>query len=69
MDNIDREKRAGVALRAYPGHEEEDISSSIVDLVADLLHLARSLDLDTELIIRCAKMHFCAEVEQAAAEG
>ena len=66
MDNIDREKRAGVALRAYPGLEEEDISSSIVDLVSDLLHLARSLDIEPDYVIRMAQMHFDAEVEEAA---
>jgi hypothetical protein len=65
MDNIDREKRAGVALRAYPGLEEEDISSSIVDLVADLLHLARSLDIDTDYLLRVAQAHFEAEVSEA----
>jgi len=66
LDNIDREKRAGEALRAYPGFEEEDISSSIVDLVSDLLHLARSLDIEPDYIIHMATMHYDAEVEEAA---
>lgn len=65
MDNIDREKRAGVALRAYPGMEEEDISSSIVDLVTDLLHLARSLDIEPDYVTHMAQEHYQAEVEEA----
>ena len=65
MDNIDREKRAGVALRAYPGFEEEDISSSIVDLVSDLLHLARSLDIEPDYVTHMAQGHFDTEVAEA----
>ena len=81
VDNIDREKqrnhrgsagrffRAGVALRAYPGLEEEDIPSSIVDLVTDLLHLARSLDIDTDYVQWIAQAHFKAELKEAQEAG
>ena len=69
MNNIDREKRAGEALQAYPGGDPEDISSTLVDLVTDLLHLAKSLDIEPDYVIRMAQEHFDAEVEEEAESG
>jgi hypothetical protein len=63
---IERENRAKEALQAYPGGDPEDISATIVDLVTDLLHLARGLDIEPDYILSTASMHFDAEIEAAA---
>lgn len=39
-DNIKRAAKALAALRAYPGRDERDTMTSIVDLLGDLMHLA-----------------------------
>lgn len=44
--------------------DPDELATSIYDLVADLLHLARLNDIDTEDIIHTAQMHFDAEVEE-----
>ena len=67
FDNRDRAERARTALQAYveARHEAfENSSSEIVDLIADLLHLAADLDEGLEPIdstLRLARMHFEAE--------
>ena len=66
-DNHDRAERARTALQAYieaRGEALEDSSSEIVDLIADLLHLAADLDEGFDPIdstLRLARMHFEAE--------
>ena len=66
MINKQRVKRAMAAFKAYPGREKADSSSSIADLVTDLLHLAHANDIDPDYIIRMAQMHYDAEVEKEA---
>ena len=66
MTNADRAQRAEAALAAYPGREDEDLSASIVDLVADLLHLAHQNDIEPDYVTRLAQDHFTAEVEEEA---
>ena len=66
-----QEKRAGELYRAYLGKgngDPEDGESTIVDMVADLLLLARSLDFDTDRILRLAQMHYDAEVAEHLAK-
>ena len=66
-DNRDRAERARTALQAYieaRGEAFENSSTEIVDLIADLLHLAADLDGGFDPIdstIRLARMHFEAE--------
>lgn len=66
-NNRDRAERARSALQAYVesrGEAYENSSSEIVDLIADLLHLAADLDEGFDPIdstIRLARMHFDAE--------
>jgi hypothetical protein len=68
---ITNEDRAEIGMRALVALEfsimcREDLESSIVDLVADLLHLTRQKDIDPDHIIRTAQTHFQAEVEEEA---
>lgn len=71
MSKPTNEGRAEIAMRALVAVEfstmcREDLESSIVDLVADLLHLARERDIEPDYIIHTATMHFDAEVEEEA---
>jgi hypothetical protein len=45
------------------------LGDSIVDLVSDLLHLARENDIEPDYIIRMAQTHFDAEVAEEAEHG
>lgn len=65
--NEDRIWDAKVALTFYPNREEEDDQASITDLIADLYHLARSLDLDPYDVSRVAFDHY--EAEKAGVEA
>ncbi|MHB8069535.1 MAG: hypothetical protein ACYDIC_16710 [Desulfobaccales bacterium] len=47
----------------------EDLETSISDLVADLLHLARLNNIDPDHIIETAQIHFDAEVEERGAQA
>ena len=65
----DNETRAAAALEAlrgekYQGDRAVTDPEDISDLVADLLHLARSLDIEPDSILETAKMNFDAEVEE-----
>lgn len=65
------EERAETGMKALVGAGfsvmcREDLSDSIVDLVADLLHLARERDIEPDYVIHTATMHFDAEVDQEA---
>jgi hypothetical protein len=70
FDNRGRADRAFTALQAYieaRGETFESSSSEIVDLIADLLHLAADLDEGFDPIdstIRLARMHFEAERDE-----
>ena len=55
---------AADTLAAYQFHRmepTEDIEESIIDLITDLLHLARSHGLDTSAVTRMAETHYVAE--------
>ena len=55
---------AADTLAAYQFHRmepTEDMEESIIDLITDLLHLARSAEMDTAAIIRMAETHYVAE--------
>ena len=67
MTNEERAQRGKKCLLVYEACQEDDPTSSIVDLVADLLHLAHQNSLDTTSIIRCAKMHFDTETNPETA--
>jgi hypothetical protein len=65
--NKTRARRAEIALQNYiedRGEAYEASSSEISDLIADLLHLAASLDQGEDAVessLRLARMHFDAE--------
>jgi hypothetical protein len=46
------------------GVVHDDLSTIMVDALADMLHLARLEKVDWEGIVRMATMHFEAEVEE-----
>jgi hypothetical protein len=50
------ENRAKQALQAYPGERSGDLRDTIVDLITDLLHLARSLDIEPDYVITTARL-------------
>jgi hypothetical protein len=65
------EERAAAALEAlsgakYQGDRAVTDPEDISDLVADLLHLARSLGIEPDYIIHTAQMNYQAEIEEAA---
>ena len=66
--NRQRAKQALRAVRAYPTFEAEDLESSIVDLVADLLHLANNQNFVPADICQIATDHYVAEMEEEEAE-
>jgi hypothetical protein len=69
------EERSASAMAALESQEKyhdawpEGLADSIVDLVSDLLHLARENDIEPDYIIRMAQTHFDAEVEEEAEHG
>jgi hypothetical protein len=69
------EERAASAMAALESQEKyqdawpEGLGDSIVDLVSDLLHLARENDIEPDYIISMAQMHFDAEVEEEVDHG
>lgn len=48
--------------------EERDGDASIIDLISDLLHLAKSEDHDPEAIVRMAVMHVETEADEAGTD-
>lgn len=67
------EQRADIGVLALIGagfdiHPNE-LPTSITDLVADLLHLARQNDIEPDCVISTTQMHFDAEVEEEAEDG
>jgi hypothetical protein len=68
-----RADRAAQAMRGYPGYKEimgdlpDDAAhiDCIVDLVTDLLHLAKmKCQADPDYILRVARVHFDAEAKR-----
>lgn len=58
-----RAKRAAKAIEAYDDNPNELLETKIIDLIADLLHLARFyVDEGAESVLRMAKSHFDEEV-------
>ena len=49
------------AVKRYPCYDKYDVQSSIVDLLADLLHLANKRNYNTSEILVRATQHFDAE--------
>jgi hypothetical protein len=68
--DLTNEGRGDIALRALEAGgyctDPEELSASIYDLVADLLHLARLNDVEPDYVIHMAQMHFDTEVEEEA---
>ena len=60
--NETRAQRGQIALTACPGTDPNDIKASIVDLVADLLHLASQNDIEADYVLGVARTHFDAEM-------
>jgi len=69
------EERAALAMAALESQEKyrdawpEGLDSSIVDLVTDLLHLARENDIEPDYVIHTAQMHFDAEMQDGQDGG
>lgn len=63
--NADRAERAYASLSRYDGEVETDI----IDLMSDLLHLAREHGMDPKNVVRLAEMHFEAEEEEETDHG
>lgn len=49
------------ALDAYPGRRSDDLPTSIVDLISDLMHYAESIGADAYALIGSATNHFESE--------
>jgi len=73
MDMKSPTERAAKAMREYPGYKEimRDLPDAqgyidcTVDLVTDLLHLAKmKWQADPDYILRVARMHFDDELEK-----
>lgn len=69
--DLTNDERAATALAALESQEkyhdgEDGLGDMIVDLVSDLLHLARRNDIEPDYIIRMAQVHYDAEVEEEA---
>ncbi len=74
-ESLNNEQRAETAMRALVALEfsticREDLECSIIDLIANLLHLAaQKSPLDPEYLLDLAKKHFNAEMtEEVKAE-
>lgn len=62
--NAKRAFQANKAIKTMAGYDEWDARSNIVDMIANLFHLARLKNIDMEDAIRMAREHFEAETEQ-----
>lgn len=60
-ENKDRAERARIALEAMPGSDEWDLDVNIIDLMANLLHLADQEGHNAEWIARMATCHYNEE--------
>ena len=66
ITNEQRAQRALLAVAQYPDNDPDDLSSSITDLVADLLHLAYQYGIEPDYVTHTAQMHYQAEAEEEA---
>ena len=66
MTNEERAQRGKKCLLVYEACQEDDPTSSIVDLVTDLLHLAHAHDIEPDYVTQTAQTHYQAEVEKEA---
>jgi hypothetical protein len=64
LTNEERAQRAEAAIAAYPGGDPEDLSATIVDLIADLMHLAHANDIEPDYVARMSQDHYNTEVEE-----
>lgn len=55
--------RAAATLTNYGNHQVDDFESLLIDLVADLLHLADALQVDTDHVLSNAAHHHQCEVQ------
>jgi hypothetical protein len=65
--NSQRAADADLACEVFAeaaGLDEEDMPSVITDLITNLLHLANQEGACAESILRVAKMHYQAEIEE-----
>lgn len=65
-ENEDRADRAMHALQAYAEEKkcDDDTRTMIIDLIADLMHLAEQIGHDHESILRMAADHYLAEASE-----
>ena len=59
------QRRAGAALeciKVYSGYDPEDLISSVVDVLDDIMHLCAERDIDFNACAISAERHFYAEV-------
>ena len=64
MSNITRANRAKKLIAQYDeikGEDFDEYGTEIVDIITDMLHLAKRQKLDTEVVLRTALYHFEAE--------
>lgn len=69
MSKEENEARAGRALHALQAYAEEkkcddDTRTMIIDLIADLMHLAEQTGHDHESILRMAAGHYVIEASE-----
>lgn len=69
VTNNDRAYWALKAVQEFMRQTGTDREDAVVDLICDLLHLARSDGDDPRAVIDTALMHFEAEEEKANPEG
>ena len=67
MTNEERAQRGKKCLLVYEACQEDDPTSSIVDLVTDLLHLAHQNDIELDYVTRMAQLHYNEEVIEGVA--
>lgn len=65
QSNEGRAQRAAITLAHYPGAEAEDRRASIVDLIADLCHLACAEGISPQDTLASALNHYLAERAEA----
>lgn len=62
-DNETRAAHASIARDAYLAakREHDDRDGTLIDMIADVLHLARSEGYDTARVVRSAQANYSAE--------
>jgi hypothetical protein len=49
------------ALKKYVNHDENDLSTTMVDMLSDMMHLAEQNDLDFDALLGSAENHYHSE--------